>query len=89
MDHTSLKRKKLSNGIKPMAHLLNEETDSKETTPLNDEGITRVSKEHDEEDENMTSSSSEEEEEEAPDKKFKSESEPTTPNLITFMVLSR
>ncbi|KAF4003606.1 COMPASS (Complex proteins associated with Set1p) component N family protein [Saccharomyces cerevisiae] len=79
LDHTSLKRKKLSNGIKPMAHLLNEETDSKETTPLNDEGITRVSKEHDEEDENMTSSSSEEEEEEAPDKKFKSESEPTTP----------
>ncbi|CAI4511656.1 ASN_HP2_G0023620.mRNA.1.CDS.1 [Saccharomyces cerevisiae] len=79
LDHTSLKRKKLSNGIKPMAHLLNEETDSKETTPLNDEGITRVSKEHDEEDENTTSSSSEEEEEEAPDKKFKSESEPTTP----------
>ncbi|CAI4925438.1 BEM_collapsed_G0025870.mRNA.1.CDS.1 [Saccharomyces cerevisiae] len=79
LDHTSLKRKKLSNGIKPMAHLLNEETDSKETTPLNDEGITRVSKEHEEEDENMTSSSSEEEEEEAPDKKFKSESEPTTP----------
>ncbi|CAI4063871.1 hypothetical protein SKDZ_08G1650 [Saccharomyces kudriavzevii ZP591] len=81
MGHTSLKRKKLSKGIKPMAHLLNEETDSKEATPFNDSGISNLSKEHEEEDENMTSSSSfsEEEEEEVAEKKFKSESEPTTP----------
>ncbi|EJS43472.1 set1p [Saccharomyces arboricola H-6] len=81
MDHSSSKRKKLSKGIKPMAHLLNEETDSKEATPFIDSEISHLSKEDDEEeeDENMTSSSSEEEEEEEEGKRFKSESEPTTP----------
>ncbi|QID88101.1 histone methyltransferase set1 [Saccharomyces pastorianus] len=82
MDRTSLKRKKLSKGIKPMAHLLNEETDSKEATPYNDGGTPFSNDRFSKEDENMTSSnssSSEEEEEEGTDKKFKSESEPTTP----------
>ncbi|CCF58667.1 hypothetical protein KAFR_0F00700 [Kazachstania africana CBS 2517] len=81
------KRKKKKLGLEPMAHLLNEDSTSKEQSPATD-SIVSPSRGSEEEEESDVMSSEEEEEEEDfmgdehEDKKIKMESELTTPEFV-------